>query len=236
MNKIKIYIMSLSTTIQSNIQNIVNLFIDEVSNKYNLNKNDLLKIWNGADAKPEVLVDIEKKTDSRLNSLLKLTKNELVELCKSKSLKVTGSKPELAERIIESENKIVELDTTSKEHKIPIVKKLVENIPSIHLKRNKFDNFEHPETSFVFNNKTQKVYVKQNIDGSISKLTTDDIDICNKYKFSYYIPDNLDKIDDKKDVDCLDDFEVEEELEGDDLEEEFEEEIEEEEEEYYEED
>ena len=227
--------MSLSTTIQSNIQNIVNIFIDEVSNKYNLNKNDLLKIWNGTDIKTEILVESSEKTDSRLNTLLKLSKNELVELCKSKSLKVTGSKPELAERIISSETKKVETSVSLKQNDIPIVKKLVENIHSIHLKRNKFENFEHPETSFVFNNKTQKVYGKQNTDGSISKLTTEDIDICNKYKFSYYIPDNLDKIDDKKDSDCLDDFEVEEELDDEDLEEEFEEEVEEEEEEYYEE-
>ena len=223
--------MSLSNNIQNTISQTINLFIEEVSTKYNLNKKDLLNIWNGSGGKSDE--NISKNENNNLNNLLKLNKNELIELCKSKSLKVTGSKNELAERILSCvENKNIYNNT----NKIPIVKKLIEKIPSIQLKRNKFENFEHPETSFVFNNKTQKVYGKQNSDGTVSNLTTDDIDLCNKYKFSYYIPDNLDKIDNsKKEIDCLDDLELEEELE-DDLEEEFEEELEEEEVEYYEED
>jgi len=228
--------MSLSNNIQNTISQTINLFIEEVSNKYNLNKNDLLNIWNGSREKSDEIIISKTENNSDLNNLIKLSKNELIELCKSKSLKVTGSKQDLAERIISSENKIA-TKSINIPNKIPIVKKLIEKIPSIHLKRNKFENFEHSETSFVFNNKTQKVYGKQNSDGSVSNLTAEDIDICNKYKFSYYIPENLDKTDNsKKEIDCLDDLELEEELE-DDLEEEFEDELEEEEEEeYYEED
>jgi hypothetical protein len=229
--------MSLSNNIQNTISETINLFIEEVSKKHNLNKNDLLNIWNGSREKSDEIIISKTQNNSDLNNLIKLSKNELIELCKSKSLKVTGSKQDLAERIIESENKTV-TKTINTPNKIPIVKKLIEKIPSIHLKRNKFENFEHSETSFVFNNKTQKVYGKQNSDGSVSNLTAEDIDICNKYKFSYYIPENLDKIDNSKKEDFLDDLELEEELE-DELEEEFEEELEEEEEEeeeYYEED
>lgn len=231
--------MSLSNNIQNTIQNTIISFVEEVSNKYNLNKNDLLKIWNGSREKSDIIPQNEIKDeikDSQLNTLLKLSKNELVELCKNKSIKVTGSKTELAERIILSESsKKIENKIPNGGDKISIVKKLVEKIPSIHLKRNKFENFEHVETSFVFNNKTQKVYGKQNEDGSVSNLTAVDIDICNKYKFTYYIPDNLDKTDDmKKDSDCLDDLDIEEDLDDEEFEEEFEEELEEE-EEYYEE-
>ena len=38
--------MSLSTKIQSAIEETINLYINEVSNKYNLDKNELLKLWD----------------------------------------------------------------------------------------------------------------------------------------------------------------------------------------------
>ena len=93
----------------------------------------------------------------------------------------------------------------------------------------------HEETSLVFNNKTQKVYGKQNPDGTVSDLTPEDINLCNKYKFSYYIPDNLDKKSNMKDVE-LKELDDEDELE-EEVEEEYDEyEEEEEEEEIYEDD
>ena len=76
------------------------------------------------------------------------------------------------------------------------MKKLVEKIPVIQIKKNKFGNFEHSDTSLLYDNKSEKIYGKQNPDGSIAKLTKDDIDLCNKYKFSYVIPENLDNDDD----------------------------------------
>ena len=71
---------------------------------------------------------------------------------------------------------------------------------------------------------------------SSNELTSEDINLCNKYKFSYYIPDNLDNKSNMKDVNLkeLDEEELEEDLE-EELEEEYEEEYEEE-EEFYEED
>jgi len=238
--------MSLSDKIQSEIQKIVNLYIDSVSNKYDLDKNELLILWNGntnIKSTPQNISveDIKKDVKSNNNTLLKLSKAELVEMCKSKKLKTGGTKQDLVDRLSGEEKSNTSSVSTKIEKKVspPVIKKLVEKIPSIQIRRNKFDNFEHEETSFVFNNKTQKVYGKQNKDGSVSDLTSEDIDLCNKYKFSYYIPENLDKKDSLKNIETEDiedeEFEVEEELEE---EEEFEEEEddEEEEEEYYEDD
>jgi len=56
-------------------------------------------------------------------------------------------------------------------------------------------NFEHKETSFVFNEKTKKVVGKQNPDGTITPLTVEDINMCNKFKFEYQIPFNLQEQD-----------------------------------------
>ena len=75
----------------------------------------------------------------------------------------------------------------------------------------------------MFNNKEKKVYGKQNSDGSIEPLTKDDINLCNKYKFDYFIPDNLNK--ESKDDNDLDEEEEElEDLEEDEDVEEIEEE------------
>ena len=229
--------MSLSTKIQSAIEETINLYINEVSNKYNLDKNELLKLW---DNKGEFKVNntvTPLKEVKKDNDLLKLGKSELIEMCKAKALKVSGSKQDLVDRIINAEaNKIVAVaEKKGQKTSPPIIKKLVEKIQNIHIKRNKFNNFEHEETSLVFNNKTQKVYGKQNPDGTVSDLTPEDINLCNKYKFSYYIPDNLDKKSNMKDVE-LKELDDEDELE-EEVEEEYDEyEEEEEEEEFYEDD
>lgn len=245
----KIKKMSLSLKIQTEIDNTINIFINKLSTQYNIEKDELLKIWNGNVVKTQentviesTIIDIKKDSN---NDLTSMSKTELSNICKEKGLKVSGTKAELISRINScSEGKKDEKkDKVEKKDKSPpVVKKLVEKlIPNITIKRNKFDNFEHQETGFVFNNKTQKVYGKQNEDGTIEDLTSEDIDLCNKYKFSYIIPDNLDKKNNLKKVDVkeLEDIDVEDDNEVDEDfdEEEFEEfEEEEEEEEYYEDD
>ena len=234
--------MSLSEGIQTVINNTILKYIDIVSSKYNLDKNELSSLWFENE---DIVIDIKKSDTQEVkkdNTLLKMTKTELVELCKSKGLKISGSKQDLADRIMNAEtNKKENLFTdkkSSQKGSPPVIKKLVEKIPSIQIRRNKFDNFIHEESGLVFNNKTQKVYGKQNPDGSVAELTPEDIDLCNKYKFSYYIPDNLDKKSSLKDVDIkdLDDSDDPEDVEDDVDEEEYEEFEEEEEEEFYEED
>jgi hypothetical protein len=246
----KIKKMSLSLKIQTEIDNTINIFINKLSTQYNIEKDELLKIWNGNIVKTQentvienTIIDIKKDSN---NDLINMNKTELSNICKEKGLKVSGTKAELISRINSCSDgkKVEKIDKVEKKDKSPpVVKKLVEKlIPNITIKRNKFDNFEHQETGFVFNNKTQKVYGKQNEDGTIEDLTSEDIDLCNKYKFSYIIPDNLDKknnlkkVEDVKeleDIDVEDDNEVDEDFEEEEFEE-FEEE--EEEEEYYEDD
>jgi hypothetical protein len=233
--------MSFSKIIQNCVDSTIQSYINEVSNKFKIDKNELYMLWNKdstiSDLNIEPIYESELKKSDDLSSL---TKNELIELCKMKGLKVSGTKAQLIEILSENSKKesTKKNDKTSPQNK-PIIKKLVAKIPSIPIKRNKFDNFEHEETKFVFD-KDKKVYGKQNPDGTIEPLTKEDINLCNKYKFSYYIPDNLDKKSDLKDVEVeeLDDEDVDDvedvEEEDDDVEEELEEEEEEFEDEYYE--
>ena len=245
--------MSLAQILFKNIDNTIHLFINKIASKHNLDENELLKLWNTKNVEP-VVVQSTSIASEKSAQLLKLDKKELVELCKTKKLKIGGTKKDIVDRILKYDE---DSNTTSKNEpekkKIkaagtPVIKKLVEKIPPIHIHKNEWNNFEHSETSLVFNNKTQKIYGRQNKDGTVSKLTKNDIDLCNKYKFAYTIPDNLDKKEDISDIKIKDlddeeeEIEVEEEnLKDDDDEEEFEleEELDEEEfdeeEEYYEE-
>ena len=175
------------------------------------------------------------------NQLLKLGRGELVEMCKTKGLKVGGTKNELATRIQQfNENKsnnIFKSSTNSepKSSALPasssgnvVINKLVEKIPVIEIKKNKYGNYEHSDSSLIFDNKTHKAYGKQNSDGTISKLTKDDIDTCNKYKFSYVLPDNLDDDDEDEEIEYEEVVEEEEEEEEEEVDDEEEEEEEEE--------
>jgi hypothetical protein len=206
-----------------------------ISQKYNINVEELKVLWEGGN----VVHSVPVIPFSASKELEILTRSQLVEMCKSKNLKVSGNKTELISRILEHECKPSVTNSIPLQHTSQppqIIKKLVEKIPKLEIKRNSDGYFVHTETSFVFDTKSQKVYGKL-IDNKLEELTVDDIDICNKYKFSYILPNNLDKkinILDVK-VDELDDVELELEDELDDEYNDDEEEIELEEDEYYEE-
>ena len=215
--------MSLSKTIFDTIENNIQLYISLIASNYKLDENKLYKLWNnnGEFTAKKTKIVSEDILDPEL---MKLNKKELSDLCKAKNLPISGTKADLIKRIVGTENnkgKITTSKTTSKQPEI--IKKLVEKIPTIQIRRNNFGNFEHDETRLLFNNNTKRAYGKQNDDGSVSELTPDDIDLCHKYKFAYDVPENLDKKDDEDDEDEeLDDEEVieeDEELEElDDLE------------------
>ena len=255
--------MSLSQLLFKNIDDTIHLFINQIASKHNLNEDDLLKLWKSENIKNEtkILVPVSQTIvqavpvlSEKSAQLLKLDKKELVELCKTKKLKIGGTKKDIVDRILKYDDEELDDNKTEKKKIVKndtpaVVKKLVEKIPPIQIRKNEWNNFEHSETSLVFNNKTQKIYGRQNKDGTISKLTKNDIDLCNKFKFAYTIPDNLNKKEEEdildvkiKDLDEDDEeYVVEEEVEeenlkdDDDEEFELEEEMEDEDEEYYEE-
>jgi hypothetical protein len=234
------------TTFSDSLDNIIHNFISKVSSTYNLNSDELLSIWKGKSVEPSQSLS-SKPQSSSSNELMKMTKGELITLCKSKGLKVSGSKNDLIARIDSTEvpaaaKKSVQtklnLGTTIEQ--AAVTKKLIEKIPEILIKKNQFGNFEHFETSFLIDKNTKKVYGKQNPDGSVEPLCHDDINICNKFKFEYILPTNLEKKTNINDVqvDDLDEDEfeeVEEEEEVELEEEEEEDEVEDDVEEYYEE-
>ena len=155
---------------------------------------------------------VESKCQSDEESseaLMKLTKQELHEKCKKAGVRSSGTKNDLVKYLLSSKSQtkintikikepppfVSQLLEQEKKETVSnqIVKKISASVPVIDIRRNKFNNYEHVHTGFVFNNLSKKVIGKQNTDGTVSDLTKEDINICNKYKFKFVLPSNLDK-------------------------------------------
>lgn len=236
--------MSLTQIVTKAVDEVIHKFIQQLAIKYDLNFNELLSEWEGNSPtmvtnkishpdNPSV-TDIPRTDNEYVpNELLQYKKNELQALCRQHGLKSTGNKTQLIEYLLgkDSASVINKSSVKKKDEEVknknvisPVIKTLTSKIPTVAIRRNQFGNHEHPETSFVFNKKTKNVIGKQNDDGTIDDLTSEDIEICKKMKFQYTIPENLDKKIN------LDDVHVDE-LDEDEVLEEEEEEMEEEEEE-----
>lgn len=197
--------MSLKTKLMEMVDNIVEVYITNISEKYNIDKDKLEDLWKNSTINSDI--KIEKKvvddkvykeyTENDSDKLAKLKKEDLMVLCKERKLKSGGTKQDLIKRLIVKDDDKKEVKKKVETKKVVEVKdniiKKVENKQIVNIRRNTFNNFEHQETGFIFNEQTQKVIGKQNANGEIDSLTEDDIDTCNKYKFNYEIPFNLDE-------------------------------------------
>ena len=215
------------------INNSIDLFVQQIMTKYSIpsgEKTNILSLWKGSKSSP--------KSEPKLSSeiILKSSVSGLKALCRKHSLKVTGKKEILIQRLVDfMNNDSVSKSGSGSKSKKKSSKKNVESkiqtaikekIPVIQIRRNQFGNYEHKETGFVFSKIDKNVIGKQNDSGVLDELTEDDIELCNKYKFKYVIPSNLNKKsikdtivdeisddpddDDEDDLDDLDDLSEEE--------------------------
>jgi len=228
--------MSLNQTVTKAVNEVINKFIKNIATKYDLDPNELLAEWEDNSTskvikQPVINQPVNKQSDKKSdipsanddidqNTLTQYKKTELQDLCRKRSLKCTGTKEQLISFLLEKDVTLSEKPKKA-ETKIvsaPVVKKLTSSIPTVAIRRNQFGNHEHPNTSLIFDKNSKKAIGKQNEDGTIEDLTEDDIDICNQWKFSYIIPDNLDKKIKLTDV-KVEELEDEEILESDEEEE-----------------
>lgn len=233
--------MSLQQTVNKVINDHLQKFFERVTAKHsNITKKELEELWNSSEVSPKSSSDVDDDcpkflappTDITHEYLLKCLKPELIGLCKKYNLKTTGTKNELLaalrEKLFSNKTETEEITTVTKSISSvkktiepPVIKKLSATIPTVAISRNKFGNHEHSETCFIFDKKSKKVIGKQNSDGSIDELTEGDINLCNKHKFEYVLPNNLDKnTKNNATIDELDDEEIvesDEELDEDEL-------------------
>jgi hypothetical protein len=163
------------------------------------------------------------ETISKGIDLEKLSKKELILLCKENKIKCTGTKEILIDFLKKFNSGIIEVKNKTKhcqqklsfsiDNKLKVNTKQ-EDKKSLKISKNEYGNYMHEDTSLIFDRTTQRVIGKQFGD-KISKINLEDIETCKNYKFDYDIPFNLDSSTE----DCLiekyiddDDDEIEEDL------------------------
>lgn len=85
----------------------------------------------------------------------------------------------------------------AKEAEAEVIASLKEKAPVFSVKMNGFKNYEHEGTGLLFDRKTEDVYGRQKKDGSITPLTSDDIETCKKLGFKFRLPERMTSKEDK---------------------------------------
>nr|QBK85302.1 MAG: SAP domain protein [Iridovirus LCIVAC01] len=230
----------LGEKINDLLESAINNYCKEIAKQYDLNCQELLNIWHGTcPNQKEVVKGDETLFNPTPEQLVTYNKAQLVALCKDRNLKVSGKKSDLINRLAGNGNeeqkpiaKKKSKKKTSDSEQSEVIKKLNEKREPIQIIRNDFGNYEHLDTKLVFDRESQLVIGVQKADGTIGPLTESDIENCDKYKFNYRLPDNLnigsslknirvEEIDDDdeedEELDDKDIEEVEEEYDGEDI-------------------
>ncbi len=242
---------NLRESLVNTVDNIVEQYISIISKKYALNNKELIEIWKNdknlsnsvastpppppepVPAENNEPVDANKCGYSQ-QQLDAMKKSELVTLCKQFKLKISGKKDDIVKRLIDLNNQTSQQSTVkTASKKQTVLQSLNTTIPTISVRRNKFGNYEHPETHLVFNKVDKMVYGRQNDNGTVDDLDKETIDLCNKFKFKYVLPENLNKTtttstnitqddeddEDEDDDEILEDDDILEDEDDDDLDE-----------------
>ena len=110
--------MSFSQAANKAMNEVVLQFLKSASQKFNVNENELVQLWNGESVNTtlstssETSSSIPASTIAPSSELSKLGKNELVAHCKTRGLKSTGTKQELIDRL--TGGAVVSSDSTEK--------------------------------------------------------------------------------------------------------------------------
>ena len=182
------------STLSQVIENIINAkimqYIEELSEKYDLNKQELLDLWNvdgSALADPIPIVLPKVVTTPALVCKYKFTKGASsgqICGCKlqngnafcSKHKKFEGVEPKEKACLPKPKKSIVE----------PVVKTSPKKQPiEVILRKNKaIDKLWHIETGMVFQSAIDRLVIGKCVDDTIPDLTEEDIDICKSMGFT----------------------------------------------------
>jgi hypothetical protein len=174
--------MTLLTQFNSSIQKAIDSHLTTLATRFNVPVDQALLLWNA----PLETPPLQAITYS------KLSKAQLVDICKSKGLFSVGTKAQLISILEGGPAPLPKVKAkTAKEIKTQKQVEKFGNVSTIVVRRNAFNNFESPQTGFIFNPSTKKVFGIQHESGSITPLTKADIEKCKMLKLKYDPPANL---------------------------------------------
>ena len=182
-------------------------FVKNFALKFQMNEADIINMWNSSTSL-QLPVEIESTSsnpDSQtFKELDKLSKLQLTELCRLRGLKVSGNKPDLISRLgggvapvkppkPKTQPKVQTKIQFQKPASLPVLQVIQTQVPNVVIRKNVYGNYEHPDTNLVFDCVTKNVIGLQLEGGEVRSLFDEDIELCNKYKFTYVLPMNLNK-------------------------------------------
>jgi hypothetical protein len=185
--------MNFQKEISDFIKERVYDFTKIVSEKYNIDNNELNNIWEN------ISVSSSSSSEIDLTKVYKYTKPVLVELCKKRGLKHTGkTKQQLIELLTSNTNTTVKKDN---KQSTLIFEKGTTTTEVI--RKNNFGNYEYmiDNTRFIVDKDTNKIIGIQGTKNKddIIKLCEEDIElIILDGKFEYDTPLNLDNKEDNE--------------------------------------
>jgi hypothetical protein len=142
---------------------------------------------------------------AEVNTLVrKNSRTDLIRLCKEKNLNCSGTKHDMAVRLIGG---------------LEEKKQITDHVKKIVIRRNQYGEWEYE--GLIFDDKTKNVVGRRYEEGDVKPLQRQDIEKCKQYKFRYTLPQILDERHDvhRNPTDQLSSDEEEEDI-NDDMEEE----------------
>lgn len=211
--------MSFRESIIENFDNQIEKFISLVSEKYELDIEELKSLWSSGNVKKTTQKIKIPVPEGKFEGEIKVKKDEMsldALKKKAKELGIPGiskykasNKNELIELIekVESGEKIEEKKKEKKTtEKKPAEKKSKEDVliskeelkekidqrrTTVEIAKNKFGNYEHSQSGIVLDRVSQEAIGKQSPDGKIIPLTHEDIEMCKVLNFKYKLPNNI---------------------------------------------
>jgi hypothetical protein len=194
---------TLRKVIETSINQTIEQYVEKIVEKYKINKNDLLLLWNSdLDKKVQKQTEgdsNEIREDSNQGCIYKSSKGKNAgKQCgiKSKNGGKYCSVHKKYENKLESEKKVLPVSkrntssSTSPEskHNVSSSKSkspLPKQVQRILRKHKTLDKLYHQDTMLVFKSTAERVVIGKIINNNIVDLTSDDIDTCKKWGFQY---------------------------------------------------
>jgi hypothetical protein len=146
----------------------------------------------------------------RLESECKINKERILEIWNTCSEDIATVKQKTPKGAVKPTKQV---SAAVEEKKVQTIAKLPER--RFALRKNAFGNYEHKETSFLFDPSTKDVFGKQ-VGDKVVALTMNDMDICKQLGFKFRIPETFTDEAGQESEDAVSDIEPEDDEEEED--------------------
>ena len=211
---------SLLKNLSQTVLQTVDDFSQKVADKFKVDKNEVLALWN-SEVSEELKVQKTEKKEKKASSPQKKVdpdapqcaykfgkgKNkgqncpskvvEGMEYCKKHAPK-TGKAEKAPAKAKKTEMKQTTI-VSKVDEATDVIKSLNSKVTTMkNLSKNKYNRFEDLETHLLFSQETREVYGKQLEDGTVAELSLQDIELCKKQGYGFVPPSTIKNIEEVK--------------------------------------